>query len=200
MDVDQVVRARHMTRSFADRPVERADLDAALDAARRAPSAGNAQGLDLLVLEGPEETGAYWDTTLPPERRAGFRWQGLLRAPVLVVGWVEPDAWVRRYGEADKARTGLGASTASWSVPYWWVDGGMAMSQLQLVAIGRGLGVCFFGLFRHEEAVRRRFGVPDDRRAIGTVAIGHPDGGDGAGRSAGRVRRRLDEIAHRGAW
>jgi nitroreductase len=119
---------------------------------------------------------------------------------VLVIGWVEPDAWVRRYGEDDKARTGLGESGDAWSVPYWWVDGGMAMSQLQLVAIGRGLGVCFFGLFRHEEAVRRRFEVPADRRAIGAVALGHPDGGDGPGRSAARRRRDLDEVAHRGVW
>ena len=200
MDVESVVRARHMTRSFADRPVDRDDLDAVLDAARRAPSAGNAQGLDLLVLEGSSQTGRYWDTTLPSERRAGFRWQGLLRAPVLVVGWVEPDAWVRRYGGDDKARTGLGAAADEWSVPYWWVDGGMAMAQLQLVASARGLGVCFFGLFRHEDAVRERFGVPEDRRALGALAVGHPDGGDEPGRSAARPRRTLDEVVHRGRW
>ncbi|MEO1062362.1 MAG: nitroreductase family protein [Actinomycetota bacterium] len=200
MDVEAVVRARRMARSFSDRPVDPDDLRAVLDAARRAPSAGNAQGLDLLVLEGADQTGAYWDVTLPDERRAGFRWQGLLRAPVLVVGWVEPAAWVRRYAEDDKARTGLGTAADAWPVPYWWVDGGMAMAQLQLVAIGRGLGVCFFGLFDHEPAVRQRFGVPDDRRAIGTVAIGHPDGADGTGRSARRPRRDLDAVSHRGSW
>lgn len=188
-----------MTRSFAERPVERAVLLDVLDAARRAPSAGNTQGLDLLVLVG-DDTEAYWDTTLPQPRRAAFRWQGLLRAPVLVVAWTEPDAWVRRYGERDKARTGLGEGAQRWATPYWWVDGGQALAQLQLAAVGHGLGVCLFGVFDHEEAVRDRFGVPSSRRALGTVAIGHPDEGDEPGRSAGRDRRPLDDVVHFGSW
>ena len=31
-----------------------------------------------------------------------------------------------RYGEHDKAPTGLGAGAAQWAVPFWFVDAGMA--------------------------------------------------------------------------
>ncbi|MEM9036200.1 MAG: nitroreductase family protein [Actinomycetota bacterium] len=199
MDVGEAIRARRMTRSFAERPIDHDDLLTVLDAARRAPSAGNSQGLDLLVLRGAE-TARYWDRTLPSPRRERFRWQGLLRAPVLIVAWTQPEAWVRRYAEDDKARTGLGAGVDQWPVPYWWVDGGQALAQLQLAAIGLGLGVCLFGLFDHEDAVREEFGVPIDRRALGAVALGHPDGGDAPGRSADRPRREIDHVAHFGGW
>jgi len=42
-----------MVRAFTDEPVDPAMVDRLGDLARRAPSAGNSQGLDLVVLEGP---------------------------------------------------------------------------------------------------------------------------------------------------
>ena len=69
-----------MQRNFDARPVPSGVVDALLDQARRAPSAGNAQGGAFVVLEGADQTVRYWDVTLPAERRAGFRWPGLLAA------------------------------------------------------------------------------------------------------------------------
>src|SRR5690606_27071279 len=137
---------------------------------RRAPSAGHTQGWAFVVLDG-DDTARYWDVTLPPERRAGFRWPGLVTAPVLVVVLVRPDAWVERYAEDDKAATGLGAGPASWPVPYWWVDGGAAVEHLLLGAVDAGLGACFFGCFDHEQAVLDALDVPPGWRALGTVAL-----------------------------
>ena len=91
----------------------------------RAPSAGHSQGLDLVVLTG-DDVVRYWSVTLPDP--AGFRWQGLLRAPVLVVPVVSPAAYADRYSEPDKAAAGLG-SVEAWPVPYWWVDGGAAVGR-----------------------------------------------------------------------
>jgi len=79
--VGEALRHRRMVRSYQDTPVADAVLDRVLGAARRAPSAGNTQGLDLVVLRGAE-TAQYWDVTLPAPRRASFRWPGLLRALV----------------------------------------------------------------------------------------------------------------------
>jgi len=194
-----VLRRRRMVRAFQDRPIDRAVLDRVLDAARRGPSAGSTQGLDLLVLEGPVQTTGYWDLTFPdPGARAGFRWQGLFAAPVLVVPVVDPAAYATRYGEADKRGTGLG-EVQSWSVPYWWVDGGAAVENILLAAVDEGLGALLFGLFDHERAVLDAHGVPPGRRALGTVALGHP-APDERGRSASRPRRTLDDIVHRGRW
>ncbi len=197
-ELSAIVRARRMRRVFADAPVNPEWLDATLDLARRAPSAGNAQGLNWLVLDTPEATGRYWSLTLG-ERRTEFTHQGLLAAPVLVVVLTEPDAYVTRYAEADKARTGLGVGEDAWAVPYWWVDAGMATQTLLLGVEDAGLSACFFGLFDHEEAVLDAFGVPAGRRAAGTVAIGHrADGPEPPGRSATRPRR--DGVIHRGRW
>ena len=186
-----------MVRAFTGEPVDASVIETLLDLARRAPSAGNTQPWDLLVLRGAA-VDRYWDVTLGG-RREGFRWQGLLDAPVLVVVYVRPDAYAERYGEPDKAGTGLGAGTDAWSVPYWWVDGGALVQNLLLGATSAGLGACFFGQFEHEAAVRDVFGVPEDRRAVGTVALGHPAPAE-PGRSARRARPPLDEVVHRDRW
>jgi nitroreductase len=199
VDLTEAVRRRRMVRAFTDEPVDPAIVDGLVDLARRAPSAGHSQGWAFIVLQGATETARYWDVTLPAERREGFRWPGLVGAPVLVVALVRPDAWVERYGEADKAATGLGQGAGEWPVPYWWVDSGMAAEHLLLGAVEAGLGACFFGLFDHEAAVLAALGVPEGWRALGTVALGHP-APDGPGRSAGRGRRPLEEVLHRGGW
>lgn len=190
-----------MVRSFRADPVDPSTVDHLCDLARRAPSAGHSQGVDLLVLEGAEQVGAYWNVTLPPDRRPGFRWQGLLRAPVLIVVVVDPEAYVTRYSAPDKASTGLGGGVERWPVPYWWVDAGAAVEHLLLGAVEARLGACLFGLFEHESAVRSRFGVPDGRRLVATIAIGHPDPtADEPGRSTARPRRTLVDVIHRGGW
>lgn len=199
MEFEQAVRGRRMVRSFKPEPVAPAVVDELCDLARRAPSAGNVAGVEFLVLE-DDGTAAYWDTTLPPERRDGFAWPGLLAAPVLVVVWVNLGAYLRRYREPDKSHTGLGASAKSWPVPYWFVDGGAAVMTMLLAARDRGLGASFFGMFEHEQAVRRCFGVPPDRRGVGTVALGHPAENDRPSRSAARGRPDLSEILHRSRW
>ena len=203
MELSEALRRRRMVRSFAADPVAPALVDGLLDAARRAPSAGHSQGVRFLVLDTPEAVAGYWDLTLAPERRAGFAWPGLVTAPVLVVVLVDPDAYVARYAEADKAATGLGEGRDAWSVPYWWVDGGAAVENLLLAVVDAGLGACFFGLFAHEQAVLGAHGVPAGWRAVGTVALGHrrTDGGsEAAGRSAARPRPPVGEVARRGRW
>lgn len=199
MELSDAIRRRRMCRNFDAAPLAHGVVDGLLDQARRAPSAGNAQGTAFVVLEGAEQAARYWDLTLPPDRRADFRWPGLLAAPVLVVVLASAAAYVARYAEPDKAGTGLGEGADAWPVRYWDVDAGMVVQNLLLGAVDVGLGSCFFGLFDHEVAVLAAFGVPASFHAIGTVALGHPLPGE-PGRSERRPRRPLDEIVHRGGW
>lgn len=198
MEFEQAVTARRMVRAFTGEPVAPETVDRILALARRAPAAGNADGLDFLVLEGPAVV-AYWDTTLPEPRRADFAWPGLLAAPVVVVVWADPGAYARRYSQPDKSRTPLGEGPEAWPVPYWFVDAGAAVMTILCTCADRGLGALFFGLFDHEPAVRARFGVPEGRRAVGAVALGHP-APDRPSSSLRRRRRPLAEAVHRGAW
>jgi len=198
MELSDVIRARRMVRSFDGRSVAPEIVDGLIDLARRAPSAGNTQPWSFVVLEG-DQTARLWDVTLPAERRTGFRWRQLLDAPVVVVPVVAPEAYARRYAEPDKQGTGLGTGTDAWPVPYWWVDGGMAVHGLLLAAVDAGLGALFYGLFEHEAAALAALGVPEGWRALGAVALGWPAAGE-PGRSSGRPRPPLTAVIHRGGW
>ncbi len=191
-----------MTRAFLADPVPSALLDGVLDAARRAPSAGFTQGIDLVVLEGPTQTERFWDVSLPAgERRDGFYHPGLLQAPVLVIPVCDPDAYVRRYAEPDKAVTGLGKGRDRWPVPYWTVDASFAAMALQYAAVAAGLGVLFFGTPEGLGGALEGLGVPAGHEAVGAVAIGWADPeAQVRGSAATRTRRPLAEVVHRGGW
>lgn len=192
-----------MTRAFDPRPLPPGLLDELLALAARAPSAGNTGGWHAVVLEGPD-TARFWDVTLPPPRRATFRWQRLLDAPVIVLPYADPAAYLARYSEPDKARTGLGGSTDVWATPYWTVDAAMATMTLLLAAEDAGLGALLFGVFNGAAELAAQLGVPAHLEPIGAVALGYAAAGEGPefgpGRSSRRPRRELSEFVHRGGW
>jgi nitroreductase len=178
-----------MTRAFRPDPVAPEVVSRCIDAGRRAPAAGNTrEGRGFVVVQDPAR---YWSITLPDP--STFAFPGLLRAPVLVVVCVSPDAYSARYAEPDKAsassRTGLGRGPAAWPQPFWWFDAGAAAEALLLQARAEGLGACLFGLFDHETSVLRAFGVPGGWRGACTIALGWPDDDTPArvGRSATRA-------------
>jgi nitroreductase len=152
-----------------------------------------------VVLEGPD-TSRFWDVTLAPERRAGFAFPDLVAAPVIVLPVAHPGAYLARYGEPDKARSGL-ADPARWPVPYWLMDGAMAVMVLLLAAEDAGLGALWFGVFKEGERLATSLGVPPDRQLLGALALGWPAAEPGRpGRSAGRPRRPAAATIHRTGW
>jgi nitroreductase len=200
--LQRLVRRRRMVRSFADRPVGPPVLERLLDAARRGPSAGHAQGTDLLVLQDDDARTRFWALALPEERRTGFAFPGLLRAPVLVVPLADEAAYRARYAEPDKVGSGLAALGADepWPVPYWLTDTAMATMLLLLAAEAEDLGALFYAFPGDPSEVLAGFGVPDDRVPLGVVALGHPDGEDPPGRSAARARRAAQDVVHHDRW
>lgn len=200
MDLDEAIKRRRMCRNYLDRHVDPIIVDRLLDRARRAPSAGFTQGWSFLVLEGVSQTAAFWEAFADDKWRAEPTLPGLMRAPVVVVPFCSPARYLARYSEPDKVAGGFGEESA-WAVPYWTVDVSFATMLLLLGAVEEGLGALFFGR-RAADYVRLRasFGVPDEWQPIGAVLIGWPAGDWGPRGSAGRGRRELAEIVHRGAW
>ena len=192
-----------MVRDFRPGPVPRPVIDRMLDQARRVPSAGFSQGIDFLVLEGAD-TERFWQHTLPADDRVGFRWPGLLVAPVIVLPLADASAYLDRYSQPDKARAGLGGSEDAWPVPYWFIDTGMAGMALLYAVVNEGLGALFFGIFRNEAALLADLGVPEGKRPIGAIALGYPTEAAGhAGREGSpshRERRPLEDVVHYGRW
>ncbi len=190
-----------MVRSFSGAPPHPEALDRILRLALRAPSAGNTGGWDAVVLEGPDQTERFWAATTTDDwRRRSARWPGLRRAPVVVVLFADPAAYLQRYRQPDKAASGLGDDDAAWPVPYWHVDTGMAALLLLLGAVDADLAACFLGNFRGEGDLRLALGVPEDRRYLGAVLVGEAGEDDVPTVSSLRRRRSPEEVFHRGAW
>ena len=188
-----------MTRHFSAEAVEAEQLLEILELARRAPSAGNTQAVEFLVLNQPEDVSRYWATTMEPDKQKTFAWPSLLCAPVLVLVLTRPGAYLGRYSEEDKAKSGRWQSEDRWPVPYWWVDSGAVIENLLLLATDVKLGACLFGPFDYEPDLRETFAIPSDRRIVASIALGHPLSGR-PGRSSGRPRPALSTILHFGSW
>ena len=200
MELGEAIRRRRMCRNFSDRPVSRGTIDGLLDKARRAPSAGHTQGWAFLVLEGPEQTGRFWEVGADPGWAGDPRGAGLVRAPVIVVPLFSTKAYLDRYSEPDKLSAAMTAAE-SWPAPFWVVDVSFATMLLLLGAVEEGLGALFFGLHANPDGLRAEFAVPPEWQPIGGVALGWPsEDGDGPPGSATRGRREWDEVVHRGGW
>ena len=188
-----------MVRSFRKDPIPHDVFHRCVELASRAPSAGKTQGWHLLVWQG-EETSRYWDITLPEEKRTGFAFPQLLDAPTVGLVLADPQAYVERYAEPDKAVTGLGESTEAWVAPYWTIDASFATMTLLLALEDSGVGALFFA-HAQEETLRTEFGIPPHIQILGTVAMGYESDVPGrTGRSAKRHRRTPESIIHEGNW
>ena len=200
MEFADVVRSRRMTRAFSTEPVDRAILEQLVDLASRAPSAGKSQGFTLVAFEGAE-TATFWDVTLPKEERSTFAWPKLLDAPFIALVCADRRAYLERYSEPDKARTGLGASVEAWPAPYWTIDAAFSTMLLLGAAHDVGLGSLFFALARGEETLRERCAIPEEVEILGVIALGWPDGDvTRKGHSARRARRPVSSILRFRNW
>lgn len=105
MELGEAVRRRRMVRAYRDEPVDLAVVEHLVDLARRAPSAGFAQGQCFVVITDPATRGSiarlagearYVDRDFPP-------W--LSRAPVHVVLCADEGAYRDRYREPEDRKS-----------------------------------------------------------------------------------------------
>jgi nitroreductase len=199
MEFAEVVRRRRMVRTYADRPVAEEVVDRMLEHALHAPSAGFSQGWAFLRLDTPEDVRRFWDVTMPEGAGESAWLAGMRKAPVVIVPLSHRDAYLDRYAEPDKGWTDR--DEARWPVPYWHIDTGMAALLILQTAVDEGLGACFFGIPpTRTDAFRAEFGVPEGYTPIGAVTVGHRTDDPGPRGSAGRGRKRVDDVVHRGGW
>jgi nitroreductase len=186
-----------MVREFAPDPIPPEVLDRVLEAGLHAPSAGFAQGLELVVLDRPDQIADFWRITDPWARKAPG---GRGEPPVLVIPIPNKHTYLARYSEPDKHGLGMDAEEG-WPVPYWDLDVAMSVMLILLAAVDEGLGGWYFGIFHGEEELMRALEVPDGLRPIGAVALGYPsDRERRAGSSLWRARKPLQQALHHGAW
>ncbi len=199
MEFREVVRRRRMVRAFEQRPIPSETVDRLIDLARRAPSAGFAQGSDFIVLDRPESLTRFWELTDDPE--FPYEPEDLAVAPpVLVLAFSDAGRYLARYSEPDKIAFGLDVAE-TWPVRFWDTDTAMACMLLLLGAVDEGLGGWFFGIDHGEAELRAELGVPEDRNLVGIIGLGYPDPGEvPKGSGSSRARRPLEEMLHRNGW
>jgi len=202
MELREAIRRRAMVRGFSPQPVDEKVVDRLVRGALRSPTAGNTAGTAWVVLEGAEQTSAYWEATTDDawRRNQVERFDRLRRAPVVLLAYSSPDMYLARYAEADKEGSGLDASAATWPVPFWFGDAAFGVMVVLLAAVDAGLGACVLGNFRGEDALADSLGIPAGWRFFCAVLLGHPDGSDPRSASLDRAVPSAGERIHRGSW
>ena len=156
-----------------ERPVPRELIEDLLSLAVRAPSAGNTQGWQFVVLASPESRERFWAVSTDDADEDDAWLRRLRTAPVLILCVSDKGAYLDRYAEPDKGWTDR--DEAHWPTPYWHVDTGMAAMILLLAAQEAGLGACFFGVPAETmDAVRNEFDLTGPLWPVGVVSLGYP--------------------------
>lgn len=196
VELRDAIDQRRMRRRTTTEPLSPADVRAMIDLARRAPTAGNAQGVDFVVVTDAHRRAAIADLAGEDDYVARGFHPWLSAAPVHVVPCADVRRYRARYDEDDKG----GAGVDDWTVPYWWTDLGGAVQNLLLLATEAGWAAGFLG----EHAIPRlaeALALPADVLPAGVVTLGwpHPDGARPT-TSEARSRRPLEEVVHPEVW
>lgn len=173
MEFDTVVRKRGMVRAFRPDPVGDAKMRKLLDHARRAPSAGFTQPVELVVVHDPTVKRALVTAAW------GQEWAGA--APAVLVVCADTQRSGARYGQRGVER-------------YSVIDAAFAGMLILLTAVNEGLGACFVGAF-DDDAVRQALRLPSRVLPIAIIPVGYP------AEQPPRYRRRpLDAMVHHDRW
>lgn len=202
MELHDTIKHRAMVRRFTDEAVEPETVRRLLNSALRSPTAGNSAGTAWVALTGTEETESYWSATTDPAWRDRNLqlFEGLRRAPVVLLSYCSPGVYVARYAEGDKDDPQLGSSAASWPVPYWHGDAAFGVMTVLLGAVEAGLGACVLGAFKGTVRLAEVLGVPAGWELFCAVALGHADPSQRPSRSLERERPSMAARIHWGTW
>ncbi len=171
METWDAIRSRRNVRSYGRQAIAPQDLDQILEAARRAPSAGNQQAWDFVVCTDPEQLAQLARVSQSAGHVAGSA------ATIALVAPSSDDARSR-----DLVQFDLGQATMS----------------IMLAAADRGIGSAHAGV-DDQELARRVLGVLGDRFCALLISLGVP--ADRPLRPIQRPDRRpFTDVVHCGHW
>lgn len=151
MDFFQTVHARHSVRAFAKRPVEPEKLVALLEAASRAPSAGNLQAYEIYLVTQPAKLLAL--------AQAAGNQDFIAQASLALVFCAHPARSARKYGERGRTL-------------YCIQDATIAAAFALLATTALGLAGVWVGAF-DDEAVRQAIGVLKSHVPVAILPVGY---------------------------
>lgn len=169
MELSKAIRERRSVRRFESEPVKEEDLTKILDAARWAPSAGNMQPLELIVVKKKEIKRQLAEAALGEAFVADV--------PLDIVVCANLERSSRRYGKRG-------------SELYAIQDTAAAAQNILLMAHALGYATCWVGAF-NEKMVSNIIGAPKNVRPLAIIPVGKP-----AEKPSPPTRRSLEEITH----
>ncbi len=160
MDVYEAVIKRRSIREFKDIPVPYDILERCVNAARLAPTAGNRQPCEYIIVDDEQLLPQVFDTVgmWAGEPRPKEGWPAGRRPKAYVV------ALINRSLEAE-----LGGSRTNTNY-----DVGMAVENITLVALEQGIGSCAITSFVQGK-LKRFLNIPDKYEIAMVLALGFPD-------------------------
>ena len=170
MDLLAAIMTRRSVRSFEDREVEHEKIWAILNAANRAPSAGNLQAYDIFIVRDALRRKAVAEATKEQECVA--------RAPIILAFCADPQLSAQRYGDRGRYLFSLQDAT-------------IACSFAMLAATALALGSVWVGSWEDDDAMRRAIGAPADRTPVALLLIGYP-----ADEPHQKKRKSLSDLVH----
>jgi nitroreductase len=187
-----VMRSRRSVRSFADRALPEEHLRLVLEAGRWAPSAGNAQPWELLVVREAAGKQAIADALVPAvELLTGLddtfpgyanpRYLLGAGALVLVLGDLRATA-AYPYPLPRRARSAMLEQSLAMCIQNMW----LMATRLGMVATNHTMGEP-----TSEDRIRRHFDIPEHHVLPTMLALGYPRRPQHP-----RPRRALDELVH----
>jgi nitroreductase len=152
MEVFESIVSRHSVRSYEKKDVPNEFIGQMLEAAIRAPSAGNVQPWEFIVVK---------DFGIKKElASAALKQKHIDEAPVIIVVCANPEKSADRYGERGKSL-------------YCIQDTAAAIENMLLVANSLGLGTCWIGAFE-EDKVRNILNIPQKLKPVALITVGFP--------------------------
>jgi nitroreductase len=169
MDVLKAIKRRRSVRAFKDKDVPQEIVERLIDGARRAPSAGNIQPWEFIIVRKPEIKRRLAEAALDQTF--------IEEAPVVVVVCANENRSSRGYGVRGETL-------------YCIQDTAAAIQNIHLLAYSLGLGTCWVGAFGEEEA-REILKIPLGVRPVAIIPVGCP-----AESPSPPSRRPLRQIIH----
>jgi nitroreductase len=169
MDILEAIKKRRSIRSFKEQDVQKKDVEMLIEAARWAPSAGNIQPWEFVIVRRSDFKKKLAEAALD---------QAFVEeAPVVIVVCANENRSFQGYGIRGKTL-------------YCLQDTAAAIQNIHLVARSLGLGTCWIGAFNEKETAKI-LKVPDGVRPVAIIPIGHP-----AESPVPRNRRPINQIVH----
>lgn len=169
MDILEVIKGRRSIRAFKSQVIPEETVEKLIDAARWAPSAGNIQPWEFVVVQKPE--------TKRKLAEAALGQTFIEEAPVVIVVCANENRSSQGYGMRGK-------------ILYCIQDTAAATQNILLTAYALGLGSCWIGAFREEEA-RKILKVPVGIRPVAIIPVGYPNE-----TPTPRSRKPINQIIH----